>query len=141
MAFGLDADTLNETLQAILDFAHRTLPKDRVLDLDHEDECPVDMVRAMCGDELGIQLLFIPEEYGGMGGGDLRRLPRLRGDGAASTSGVATSVLATFLGSDPIVRRRHARPEEALAQPRSPRRACCSPTARPSPRPAATSAR
>ncbi len=40
-----------------------------MLELDHEDECPEDMVRAMCGDELGVQLLFIPEEYGGMGGG------------------------------------------------------------------------
>ena len=102
MAFGLDADTLNETLQAILDFAHRTLPKDRVLDLDHDDECPVDTVREMCGDELGIQLLFIPEEFGGMGGAtfDVYRVCETM---AGIDLGVATSVLATFLGTDPIV--------------------------------------
>ena len=102
MAFGLDADTLNETLQAILDFAHRTLPKDRVLDLDRDDECPVDTVHEMCGDELGIQLLFIPEEFGGMGGAtyDVYRVCETM---AGIDLGVATSVLATFLGTDPIV--------------------------------------
>ena len=60
------------------------------------------MVRAMCGDELGVQLLFIPEEYGGMGGGtfDVYRVCEAM---ARIDLGVATSVLATFLGSDPIV--------------------------------------
>jgi alkylation response protein AidB-like acyl-CoA dehydrogenase len=102
MAFGLDADILNETLRAIVDFSHRTLPPDRVLDLDHEDVCPVDTVRQMCGDELGIQLIFIPEEYGGMGGAtyDVYRVCETM---AGIDLGVATSVLATFLGTDPIV--------------------------------------
>ena len=90
------------TLEAISDFVRDALPVERQLQLDHEDECPVDMVRAMCGDELGIQLLFIPEEYGGMGGGtfDVYRVCEAM---ARIDLGVATSVLATFLGSDPIV--------------------------------------
>src|SRR5512144_3448394 len=102
MAFGLDADTLNETLQAIVDFSHRTLTNERILDLDHEDVCPVDMVRQMCGEELGVQLIFIPEEYGGMGGAtyDVYRVCETM---AGLDLGVATSVLATFLGTDPIV--------------------------------------
>ena len=56
----------------------------------------------MCGDELGIQLLFIPEQYGGMGGStyDVYRVCERM---ARIDLGVATSVLATFLGSDPIV--------------------------------------
>ena len=55
----------------------------------------------MCGEELGIQLLFVPEEYGGMGGGafDVYRVCERM---AAIDLGIATSVLATFLGSDPI---------------------------------------
>ncbi|HEX4429112.1 MAG TPA: acyl-CoA dehydrogenase family protein, partial [Frankiaceae bacterium] len=99
---GLDADILDATLDAIREFAERQLPVERQLQLDHEDECPVDMVRAMCGDELGVQLLFIPEEYGGMGGGtfDVYRVCEAM---ARIDLGVATSVLATFLGSDPIV--------------------------------------
>jgi acyl-CoA dehydrogenase len=98
---GLDADTLDMTLEAIREFADRHLPADLLLRLDHEDECPVDLVRKMCGDDLGIHLLFVPEEYGGMGGGSFdvcRVCERM----AAIDLGVATSVLATALGSDPI---------------------------------------
>src|ERR687897_2504296 len=68
---GLDADTLDMTLQAIQEFADRHLPADLLLRLDHEDECPVELVRKMCGDDLGIHLLFVPEEDGGMGGGSV----------------------------------------------------------------------
>jgi alkylation response protein AidB-like acyl-CoA dehydrogenase len=55
----------------------------------------------MCGEELGIQLLFIPEEFGGMGGASVD-VYRVCEKMAAIDLGVATSVLATFLGSDPI---------------------------------------
>jgi alkylation response protein AidB-like acyl-CoA dehydrogenase len=98
---GLDAEMLDMTLDAIDEFAARHLPEARLLDLDRDDECPIDDVRAMCSDELGIQLLFIPEEHGGMGGGtfDVYRVCEKM---AAIDLGVATSVLATFLGSDPI---------------------------------------
>src|ERR671910_700032 len=98
---GLDADTLDMTLQAIQEFADRHLPADLVLRLDHEDECPVELVRKMCGDDLGIHLLFVPEEYGGMGGGSFD-VCRVCEKMAAIDLGVATSVLATALGSDPI---------------------------------------
>src|ERR671910_829150 len=98
---GLDADTLDMTLQAIQEFADRHLPADLLLRLDHEDECPVELVRKMCGDDLGIHLLFVPEEYGGMGGGSFD-VCRVCEKMAAIDLGVATSVLATALGSDPI---------------------------------------
>ncbi len=102
MALGLDKDTLEMTLQAIAQFAARALPVERILELDRLDECPLDVVRQMCGDELGIQLLFIDEEYGGMGGAtfDVYRVCEAM---AGVDLGVATSVLATFLGTDPIV--------------------------------------
>ncbi len=99
---GLDRETLDLTLEAIGEFSAERLPEDKLLELDHTDEFPVDTVRAMCGDELGVQLLFIPEEYGGMGGGafDVYRVCEKL---ASIDLGVATGVLATFLGSDPIV--------------------------------------
>jgi alkylation response protein AidB-like acyl-CoA dehydrogenase len=99
---GLDRETLDLTLEAIGEFSAERLPEDKLLELDHSDEFPVDTVRAMCGDELGVQLLFIPEEYGGMGGGafDVYRVCEKL---ASIDLGVATGVLATFLGSDPIV--------------------------------------
>jgi alkylation response protein AidB-like acyl-CoA dehydrogenase len=98
---GLDVDVLDMTLDAIQEFADRHLPADLVLRLDHEDECPVELVRKMCGDDLGIHLLFIPEQYGGMGGGSFD-VCRVCEKMAAIDLGVATSVLATALGSDPI---------------------------------------
>jgi alkylation response protein AidB-like acyl-CoA dehydrogenase len=98
---GLDADILDMTLQAIQEFADRHLPTDLVLRLDHEDECPVELIRKMCGDDLGIHLLFVPEQYGGMGGSSFD-VCRVCEKMAAIDVGVATSVLATALGSDPI---------------------------------------
>ena len=98
---GLDLDTLTMTLEAIRDYVSHALPDDRLLELDHDDVCPLDVVRGMCSDELGIQLLFIPEEYGGMGGNTLD-VYRVCEQMARLDVGVATSVLATFLGSDPI---------------------------------------
>jgi alkylation response protein AidB-like acyl-CoA dehydrogenase len=98
---GLDADVLDMMLQSIQEFADRHLPPELLLRLDHEDECPVDLVRRMCGDDLGIHLVFIPETYGGMGGGSFD-VCRVCEKLAAVDLGVATSVLATALGSDPI---------------------------------------
>ena len=102
MATGLDPQTLEMAVQAINDFAAAELPARKLLDLDARDEMPLDVVRAMCSDKLGIQLLFIPEEYNGMGGGtfDVYRVCEAM---ARIDLGVATGVLATFLGSDPIV--------------------------------------
>jgi alkylation response protein AidB-like acyl-CoA dehydrogenase len=88
-------------LQAIQEFAERHLPNELLLRLDHEDECPVDLVRRMCGDDLGVHLLFVPEEYGGMGGSSFD-VCRVCEKMAGIDLGVATSVLATALGSDPI---------------------------------------
>jgi acyl-CoA dehydrogenase len=98
---GLDAETLKMTLEAIRDYVGDAIPEERQLQLDHDDVCPEDVVRGMCSDQLGVQLLFIPEEYGGMGGGTID-VYRVCEQMARLDVGVATSVLATFLGSDPI---------------------------------------
>ncbi len=100
-ATGLDAETLTMMLEAVRDYLTDAISEERQLELDHEDVCPEDLVRGMCSDQLGIQLLFIPEEYGGMGGGTLD-VYRVCEQLARFDVGVATSVLATFLGSDPI---------------------------------------
>ena len=102
MMHGLDTETLEMTLAAISDFAGRELTDERIIELDEADEYPADLIRRMCSDELGIQLLFIAEEHGGMGGSayDVYRVCERM---ARIDLGVATSVLATFLGSDPIL--------------------------------------
>src|SRR6266568_2308560 len=99
---GLDHETLDMLLAAIGEFADRHLSTELMLRLDHADECPIELVHKMCGDDLGVHLLFVPEEYGGLGGGSLdvcRVCERMAG----IDLGIATSVLATALGSDPIV--------------------------------------
>ena len=102
MANELNAEMLKVALKSIDDFAANELPDSLLIDLDERDEFPETLVRRMSsGDELGIQLLFVPFEYGGMGGGALdvyRVCERM----AAIDLGLATSELATFLGSDPI---------------------------------------
>ncbi len=51
--------------------------------------------------QIGLHLLTIPEEYGGLGGGayDIYRVSEAM---ASIDLGIATGVLATFLGTDPI---------------------------------------
>ncbi|HEX6887241.1 MAG TPA: acyl-CoA dehydrogenase family protein [Candidatus Nanopelagicales bacterium] len=100
-AQGLDAETLGLMLQGLQEYLADALPLDRQLELDHEDICPEDTVRAMSAD-LGIQLVFVPEAYGGMGGGamDSYLLCEVM---ARKDIGLATAIFATFLGSDPIL--------------------------------------
>ena len=85
---GLDLDTLEMTLDAIKEFAQRELPESLLIELDERDEFPAAAVKKMCSDELGVQLLFIAEEYGGMGGGafDVYRVCEQHGRASTSAS-------------------------------------------------------
>ncbi len=99
---GIDAETLKMTLDTIKEFVANAMSEERQLQLDHDDVCPEDLVRAMCSDELGVHLLFIPEKYGGMGC-DTVDVYRICEEMARLDLGLATSVFATSLGSDPII--------------------------------------
>jgi len=98
----LDAESLRLVLDSLADFAKANLSDEKLLDLDEKDIFPEELVRAIGSEELGVQLVFIPEEHGGMGGGafDVYRVCEAM---ARIDVGLATGVLATFLGSDPIV--------------------------------------
>ncbi len=94
--------TLKLSLKSLKDFAKGHLPDAKLIELDERDECPEELVRAICDPEkLGIQLLFVPEAYGGMGGGAFD-VYKVCEEMARIDLGIATSVLATFLGSDPV---------------------------------------
>ena len=97
----ITSKTLKLSLRSLKDFAKKRLPDETLRELDERDECPLDVVRHMCVDRLGIQLLFIPEEFGGMGGNAFD-VYCVCEEMARIDLGVATAVLATFLGSDPI---------------------------------------
>jgi alkylation response protein AidB-like acyl-CoA dehydrogenase len=94
--------TLKLSLKSLKEFAKKRLPDETLIELDERDDCPLDIVRDMCSpDKLGIQLLFIPEEFGGLSGGTFD-VYCICEEMAKIDLGIATSVLATFLGSDPI---------------------------------------
>lgn len=107
-AKGLSREDLELVLQSFRDYAERRLTPALLLDLDARNECPEATIREMCGPGLEIQLVFLPEEYGGMGGGayDVYRTCEAL---ARVDLGVATGVLATLLGSDPL---RFGTPEQ-----------------------------
>jgi len=98
----LDAESLRLVLDSFVDFSKGSLSDEKLLELDEKDIFPEELVRAIGSEELGVQLVFIPEEFGGMGGGafDVYRVCEAM---ARVDVGLATGVLATFLGSDPIV--------------------------------------
>ncbi|HTY63500.1 MAG TPA: acyl-CoA dehydrogenase family protein [Acidobacteriota bacterium] len=99
---GFDKETLDLTLESLKDFTAAHLPEKKLLELDAKDEFPYEIVKEMCGPGLGIQLLFIPEEFEGMGAGAFD-IYRICEELARVDLGVATGIFATFLGSDPIV--------------------------------------
>jgi alkylation response protein AidB-like acyl-CoA dehydrogenase len=101
MPVGLDQETLDMILESLRGYARRELPDARLLALDARDEFPADVLSAMCGPELGIHLLFVPEAFEGMGGGAFD-VYRLCEELARIDLGIATGLLATSLGSDPI---------------------------------------
>lgn len=99
---GLDAKTLDMVLATLKKYAKRKLSNEYLLELDEKDEFPRKTLADLNDPgQLGLHLLFIPEEYGGLGGGayDIYRVSEVM---AGVDLGIATGVLATFLGSDPI---------------------------------------
>jgi alkylation response protein AidB-like acyl-CoA dehydrogenase len=98
----ITAKTLKLSVKSLREFAKKRLPDQTLIELDEKDECPLDIVHDLCSpDKVGITLLFVPEEYGGMGGNTFD-VYCVCEEMAHIDLGVATSVLATFLGSDPI---------------------------------------
>ena len=99
---GLDDETLGFVLQTLKAVTGRRLDQATRLALDERAEFPFELVDEMLGPELGLHLLFLPEEAGGLGGGG-RDLFRVSEEMARVDLGVATAFLAIALGVDPII--------------------------------------
>jgi alkylation response protein AidB-like acyl-CoA dehydrogenase len=98
----LDAESLDLVLSTLKEYATRHLTPEVLLALDHKDEFPMQVLRDLYDpSQIGLHLLFLPEDCGGLGGGahDIYRVSEAM---AAIDLGIATGVLATFLGTDPI---------------------------------------
>lgn len=101
MASGLDAASLDAFLDSLRSVAKERLSDSTLLQYDRDDVFPEDIVRNVFGEELGVQLLFLDEAYGGFSG-DAFDIYRVSEEMGRIDLGLATGVLATFLGSDPI---------------------------------------
>ena len=97
----LDPGDLDLIVDTLKEFTGRNTPLGQRMQWDESDTCPADIVRAMLGPEVGLHLPFLPAEYGGMGGGAYD-IYRLSCEFAQIDLGLATSMLAVALGTDPI---------------------------------------
>lgn len=98
----IDAISRGLMLDSLREYAKRRIPFDLIRELDEKNEFPADILKEMYDPEiLGVHLLMIPEEYGGVAGGsfDIYRVCELL---ARIDLGIATGVFATFLGTDPL---------------------------------------
>lgn len=99
---GLDDESLDFVLQTLKTVSERKLDSETRLRLDAEDTFPLELVQELLGPEVGLHLLFLPENVGGLGGGG-RDLLRVSEEMARIDLGVATAFLAVALGVDPII--------------------------------------
>jgi len=99
---GLDPESRQMVLDTLEMVRKRLLPKEKVLELDKHETFPEEIIREMLGPDIGLQLMFIPEQCGGMGGG-ARDCCAVTREMARICLGVATAFFAIQLGADPIM--------------------------------------
>jgi len=99
---GLDTESLDFILQTLNKFAERKITLAKKLEWDESEEFPLELIRELVGEEVGLHLVFLPEAYGGLGGG-ARDIARVSEEMAKIDLGVATAFLAISLGTDPII--------------------------------------
>jgi alkylation response protein AidB-like acyl-CoA dehydrogenase len=97
----LDPEDIELIVKTLKEFTGREAPLERRLKWDESDTCPTEVVRAMLGADVGLHLVFLPDEYGGLGGGAYD-VYRLSTEFAKIDLGLATAMLAVALGTDPI---------------------------------------
>jgi alkylation response protein AidB-like acyl-CoA dehydrogenase len=99
---GLDADSRQMVLDTVAQLKKRLLTPERVREFDRQEIFPEAVIREMLGPEIGLQLLMIPEAYGGLGGGARDSVAVVRAMSKICL-GVTTAFFAIQLGADPII--------------------------------------
>jgi alkylation response protein AidB-like acyl-CoA dehydrogenase len=100
---GLDDETRKMVFDTLHEYAARNLTPQILAKLDEENEFPVQIMKDLYDEnKVGINLLLMPEKYGGLGGStyDIYRGCELL---SAIDLGLCTSVFVTFLGLDPLL--------------------------------------
>ncbi|MDB4444289.1 acyl-CoA dehydrogenase family protein [bacterium] len=98
----MDPEILSMVLDTIAKLEREELSLDRKLEMDQKGDFPMELIRFMQGPEIGLHLIFIPEEYGGLGAG-ATEISIISERMAKMDLAIATSFLAICLGMDPIM--------------------------------------
>lgn len=105
----MDPEVFSMVLDTLSKLEKEKLTLEVKLEMDRAGEFPMDLIRFMLGPEVALHLIFIPEEYGGLGAG-AGEIAVISERMAKMDLAVATSFLAICLGMDPI--RVGATPEQ-----------------------------
>jgi alkylation response protein AidB-like acyl-CoA dehydrogenase len=99
---GLEPESMQMVLDTVERLRKRVLTKEKILEYDKKEIFPEDIIRYMLSPEIGLQLLGIPEAYGGIGGG-ARDICNLTREMAKICLGITTAFFAIQLGADPLI--------------------------------------
>ena len=105
----MDPEILSMVLDTIEKLEREKLPLETKLEMDRSGEFPSELIQFMLGPDIALHLIFIPEEYGGLGAGTTE-IAIVSERMAKMDLAIATSFLAICLGMDPI--RVGATPEQ-----------------------------
>jgi len=98
---GMDPEMLSMVLGTIDKLERDRLSLETKLELDRKGDFPMDLIRFMLGPDVALHLIFIPEEYGGLGAG-AREVALISERMAKMDLALATSFLSICLGMDPL---------------------------------------
>ena len=99
---GLDLESRQMVIDTVGQLRKRLLTKEKILEFDKKEYFPEEVIREMLGPDIGLQLLFIPEAYGGIGGGARDCFELIR-ELSNICLGIATGFFAIQLGADPLL--------------------------------------
>ena len=63
----MDLEMFSMVLETLRKIERDRLSLETKLDMDKEGDFPEELIRFMLGPDIGLHLIFIPEEYGGLG--------------------------------------------------------------------------
>ena len=99
---GLDSESRQMVIDTVAQLKKKLFTKEKILEFDKREIFPETAIREMLGPDIGLQLLFIPEDYGGMGGG-ARDFCAVTREMSRICLGIATAFFAVHLGADPLM--------------------------------------
>jgi len=99
---GLDTESRQMIIDTIRQMRNRIFTREKILEYDKNEIFPEEAIREILGPDIGLQLLFIPEDYGGMGGGALDCCEVIL-EMCKICLGIGTGFFAIQLGSEPII--------------------------------------